>query len=66
MNGHWVWAQTAIPAATASFEREVTYWKKKEDQLEAEPDRPTSAAWEQKCENNICRWWNGREKKWAE
>jgi len=65
-NGHWVWAQTAVPAAIPLFEREVAYWKTKLAELERALDRSTSEAWEQKCENNICRWWNGREKTWAE
>jgi hypothetical protein len=63
---HWRWAQTSTLRATAAFETEVSYWKKMIDQLATEPDRPTTADWEQKCEKGSCRWWNGREKKWAE
>jgi hypothetical protein len=66
IGGRWLWAQIAISKATRSFETEVGYWKKKIHQLETEPDRAAGAGWEQKCEKGTCRWWNGREKKWAE
>jgi hypothetical protein len=68
MGDQWMWAQTSISdaAATAGFEKEVSYWKTKIHRLEAEPDREEGSGWEQKCEKGTCRWWNGREKKWAE
>ena len=67
MGDHWMWAQTSISAAaTAGFEKEVSYWRGKIPQLEMEPDRAADGGWEQKCEKGLCRWWNGREKKWAE
>jgi hypothetical protein len=68
MGDHWMWAQTSISdaAVTAGFEKEVSYWKGKMQQLEMEPDRAPGAGWEQKCANGACRWWNGRAKKWAE
>lgn len=66
MGGQWLWAQIAISRATGSFEKEVRYWKEKISRLEKEPDREQGADWEQKCQNTTCRWWNGREKKWAE
>ena len=65
MGGQWLWAQTTISRANESFEKEVSYWKGKVHQIETEPDRE-GAGWEQKCEKGKCRWWNGREKKWAE
>ena len=66
MGGQWLWAQMAVSRANGSFEKEVSYWRGKIPQLETEPDREEGSDWEQKCEKGSCRWWNGREKKWAE
>jgi hypothetical protein len=66
MGGRWLWAQMAISRATGSFEKEASYWRNRMHQLQTEPDRAAGAGWERKCETGTCRWWNGREKKWAE
>jgi len=66
MGGQWLWAQMAVSRANGSFEKEVSYWRGKIPQLETEPDREEGSDWEQKCDKGSCRWWNGREKKWAD